>query len=77
MDKTKQAAIEFIEKGGKCIYRYGWAYRGAGSRTISKETALEKIKHYSFGMGFHELNWLNINGEVVLEFNELSENDMW
>jgi hypothetical protein len=44
---------------------------------MTKEKALELLPKYSFGMGFYELSFINLNGEEVLEFNELSENDMW
>lgn len=77
MDNTKEAARKFIEEGGKCIYRYGWAYRGAGARELTKDKALELLPTFSFGMGFYELSWRTLDGNTVLEFNELSENDMW
>jgi len=28
MENTKQAAIDFVNNGGKCIYRYGWGWKG-------------------------------------------------
>ena len=70
-------AKEWIEAGKPCIYRSGWGWKGAGGRMITKEKALELLPKYSFGKGFYELSWSKFNGETVLEFNELSENDMW
>lgn len=77
MKKTKEFAKQWIEEGKPCIYRYGWGWKGAGSKTISKEEALRLLPGYSFGMGFYELDFIKINGVDTLEFNELSENDMW
>lgn len=80
MENTKQAAINFVNNGGKCIYRYGWQWKGAGANYKTKEWALEQLqkKYWSFNKGFYNLNWKDWNdGETVLEFNELSENDMW
>lgn len=74
--ETKRAAQEWVENDGKCVYRYGWAYRGAKAHYITKEKALELLPGYSFGMGFYELDWITFNGETVLEFNELGENDL-
>jgi len=44
---------------------------------LTKEQALEKLPKFNFGMGFYELEWEEVNGERVLEFNELGENDLW
>ena len=79
MEKTIQAAIDFVNNGGKCVYRYGWAWKGAGAGERTKEWALEQLAkgNWSFGKSFYELSWLEKNGETILEFNELSENDMW
>ena len=77
MEKTKESAKQWIEDGKPCVYRYGWGYRGASARTISKEKALSLLPKYSFGMGFYELDFIKIDGVDTLEFNELSENDMW
>ena len=77
MEKTKEFAKQWIEEGKPCVYRYGWGYRGAGTKSISKEKALNLLPKYSFGMGFYELDFIKINGVDTLEFNELSENDMW
>lgn len=75
--EQENEADRWIEAGGKCVYRHGWEYRGARARSITKEEAKKLRPKYSFGMGFYELSWTNICGERVLEFNELSENDMW
>lgn len=77
MEKTKEFAKQWIEEDKPCVYRYGWGYRGAGARPISKEKALSLLPKYSFGMGFYELGFIKIDGVDTLEFNELSENDMW
>lgn len=74
--ETKEQARQFIENGGKCQYRYGYAWKGASAHLISKEEALELLPKYGFGKGFYELDWLEKNGERILEFNEFSENDM-
>lgn len=75
--ETKEFAQQWIEEGNPCVYRYGWGYRGAGAREITKEKALELLPKYSFGMGFYELSFTKIDDKDTLEFNELSENDMW
>lgn len=80
MENTKQAALDWVNSGKLCTYRYGLAYRGAGARKISKEEALEKLnneKDWNFGMGFYELRWSKYEGEPCLEFNELHENDLY
>jgi hypothetical protein len=77
MEKTKEFAKQWIEEGKPCVYRYGWGWKGAGARTLSKEKALSLLPSYSFGMGFYELDFIKVNGVDTLEFNELSENDMW
>lgn len=75
---TKENARKWIEEGKPCVYRYGWGWKGAGARPISKERALELLPSYSFGKGYYELSFTHDkNGQEVLEFNELSENDMW
>ena len=75
--ETKEFAKQWIEEGKPCIYRYGWGWKGAGAREISKEEALKILPNYSFSTSFYELSFINWNGKEVLEFNELSENDMW
>ena len=74
--QQRAEAKMWVENGGKCVYRYGWGWKGAGTRTLSQEDALAKFPSYGFGMGFYTLSWIEIDGEKVLEFNELSENDM-
>lgn len=77
MNKTKEAAMAWIEEGKPCVYRHGWEWKGAKARSISKEQALKLFHQYSFGMGFYELNWIkDNNGNTILEFNELSAHDM-
>lgn len=75
--ETKEFAQQWIEEGKPCVYRSGWGWKGAGARTITKEEALKLLPEYSFGKGFYELSFINIKGQTTLEFNELSENDMW
>jgi len=77
MEKTIKAAEEWVAQGKPCVYRYGWGWKGAGARHITTEQAKKMLPKYSFGKGFYELSWVKINGEDVLQFNELSENDMW
>lgn len=93
MEKTKEAARQWIEDGKPCRYRYGFGYRGATSKPITKEEALALLPKYSFGMGFYELSFCRDRrvipsgcsnctitesyGEEVLMFNEYSANDMW
>lgn len=77
IEETKEFARQWIEEGKPCVYRSGWGWKGAGARQLTKEKALELLPKYSFGMGFWELSFIKINGVDTLEFNELSENDMW
>jgi len=77
MQKIKNKQKKWIESGKPCMYRYGWSWKGAGARTISKEEALELLPKYDFGKGFYELSFITLNGIEVLEFNERGENDMW
>lgn len=77
MEKTKEFAKQWIEEGKPCVYRYGYAWKGASARTITKEKALSMLPSYSFGKGFYELDFIKIDGVDTLEFNEFSENDMW
>lgn len=67
----------WIANGKPCKYRYGWGWKGASARPISKDDAKTLLPKYSFGEGFFQLKWAEENGEKYLEFNELSENDMW
>lgn len=75
--ETKEFAQQWIEEGKPCVYRSGWGWKGASARKITKEKALELLPQYSFGKGFYELSFIKIDGQTTLEFNELSENDMW
>lgn len=77
MEKTKEAAREWIEAGKPCVYRYGYGWKGASARPITKEKALELLPKYDFSIGFYDLDFIKIDGQEVLEFNELSENDMY
>ena len=74
--ETQEAARAWVEAGNPCTFRYGWSYRGARSRRITQDEAREKLKKHSFGMGFYTMWWEEEDGETVLNFNELSENDM-
>lgn len=75
-EKTRENAKAWVEAGNPCVYRYGWGWKGALARPLTKEEALKLLPKYSFGMGFYSLSWIDINGVDTLEFNELSENDM-
>ena len=75
--ETKEFVQQWIEAGNPCVYRYGWGWKGAGAKTLTNERALELLPNYSFGKGFYELSFIKEDGKDVLEFNELSENDMW
>ena len=77
MEQTKESAREWIEAGKPCVYRYGWGWKGASARPITKEKALELLPKYDFGKGFYELSYIKVDGVDTLEFNELSVNDMW
>lgn len=74
--ENKVAAKNWIEAGKPCIYRSGLAYRGARAKSITREKALELLPMYSFSLGFEILNWAKEDGELVLEFNKLSELDL-
>lgn len=75
--ETKEFAQRWIEQGNPCVYRYGWGWKGAGASPVTKERALAMLPKYTFGKGFYELAFIQHEGQTVLEFNELSENDMW
>lgn len=75
-EKTRESAKAWVEASNPCVYRYGWGWKGASARPLTKEEALELLPKYSFGMGFYSLSWIDVNGVDTLEFNELSENDM-
>lgn len=73
---SKTDAERWVIEGRPCIYRHGWAYRGASARPISQEKAMELLPKYNFGMGFYELKFTETKDGTVLEFNELSALDM-
>ena len=74
---TKEFAKQFIENGGLCKRIRGFEFRGARPRVISKEEALALLPNYGFGMSYHEINFINKNGEFYLEFAEYSESDLY
>ena len=55
--ETKEFAKQWIEEGKPCMYRYGFSYRGAVGKPISKDEALKLLPRYSFGMGFYSLSF--------------------
>lgn len=75
--ETKDYARQWIEDGKPCSFRYGWGWKGAKTRPIAKEEALKKLPSFDFGKGFYMLGFITIDGIETLEFNEVSENDMW
>lgn len=75
--ELKRQAEEWVNNGKPCIYRYGYAWKGKKAQPITQEKALELLPKYSFGKGFYELSFTIDNGIDVLEFNELSANDMY
>lgn len=86
--KMREYAIVWANSGQPCIFRHGLAYRGSQARYMSREEAVDKISQTSwqFGKGFYELSFCypsfedRANGmkdEMVLEFNELGENDLF
>lgn len=75
--KDKNVVLEFINNNGKCFYQYGFGFKGASKRSITKDEALELFPKYSFGMGFYELDWITVDGEDAILFNEYSENDLY
>jgi hypothetical protein len=91
-ENTKEFAKQWIENSYPCKYRYGFAFRGASSRDLSKEEALKLLPKYDFGKSFYQLafcrdrrvtdsgsNYVSTEcyGDIVLMFNEYSANDMW
>ena len=74
--QSKSHAEQWVRAGKPCIYRHGWAYRGASARKITTEEALQLLPKYDFGMGFYELKFTETKDGTVLEFNELSALDM-
>lgn len=43
---TKEAVKKYIEDGGKCYDRYGFAFKGARKKEITKEEALSKLNKH-------------------------------
>lgn len=76
MEETKDAAMQWIVAGKPVVYRYGWGWKGARAKYVTKEWALAHIKPYTFGKNFWSLSWIQFEGQLVLEMNELSESDM-
>lgn len=74
---NKNEVLEFINNNGKCFYQYGFDFKGASKSPITKDKALELFPKYSFGMGFYELDWITVDGEDAILFNEFSENDLY
>jgi len=65
-----------IENGTPCYRQFGFSWKGAFPRKITKEQALELLPNYSPGMGFYELSERVISGYPSLVFTEYSEADM-
>lgn len=76
-EELKKQAEEWVNNGKPCVYRHGWGWKGASARPLTKEQALGLLPKYSFGKGFYELSFTTEGGQDVLEFNELSANDMY
>ena len=74
---NRREALDWVNGGRPCIYRRGWRWKGADAKEITKEEALELFPKYTFGKGFRELSFTIHKGRSVLEFNELSESDMY
>lgn len=74
---TKEDILhKWIEANRPCTFIYGFAYKGAKARLITKEEALEKIKTHSFGIGYYSMEWTVFDGMAVLQFSEYSESDL-
>lgn len=65
-----------IEAGIPCYQQFGFSWKGATPRLITKEKALELLPKFSPGMGFWELSERTIDGKTSLVFTEYSEADM-
>lgn len=74
---NKEEVKANIEAGFPCYQQFGFSWKGATPRKISKETALELLPKYSPGMGFWELSERVIYGYPSLVFTEYSESDMF
>lgn len=78
MDLNNKAELKhYIELGIQCFQQFGFSFRGAEPRPITKEKALELLPYYSPGKGFYELEQRMIDGRVFLVFTEYSESDMY
>lgn len=68
---NREEAAQVVEKTEKKLYhRYGFAYRGAAKRDISRENALKIIKDTG--------NYLDVREtETEIVLNTFSEMDMW
>lgn len=73
---NKAEVVAAINSGVPCYKRFGWRWKGAQARPISKETALTLVPDYSPGIGFYELDTETINGKDSIVFNEYSAADM-
>ena len=71
---NKKEVMAAIKDGVPCFYQYGFTFRGAVKKPISKEKALELLPKYSTGIGFYELR-TDKDGNII--FNEYSENDLY
>ena len=76
-ENTVKESVRVMNDGGKAVYVYGVWNSGGDPKT--KEWALEKLNNgsWGFGMGCYTLNDITLNGEQVLQFKELHENDLW
>ena len=73
---NKEQLAELINKGMKCVYRKGLAYRDAKEIKITKDKALELLPQYSYGKGFYTLSYYVSDNVPTLVFNELSVFDL-
>ena len=77
MDLNNKAEVKAnIEAGFPCYEQFGFSWKGAMPRPISKEKALELLPKFSPGIGFWELSEKTINGKPSLVFTEYSAADM-
>lgn len=57
MKNIKEDALEWINSDKPCYYRFGFGFRGASSKRLTKSEALAMLPKYKFGMGFYELSF--------------------
>lgn len=74
---NKKGLEILIKQGVPCFQRFGFSWKGASTKPITKEKALQLLPNYSPGMGFYELREEEVNGEPCLTFVEYSESDMF